>query len=117
MFSKGKRSSSHLDIHQPRSARALFIRAGLITLALGSFVAAGALAVVMPSSPEPQIYEARTALTLPSDLTVLQAQDQPAGVPKSGSLTALPSRRPGIVATAIPRSTTAPPTKTLPSSA
>jgi hypothetical protein len=47
MFSKGKRSSSHLNIHQPRSARALFIRAGLITLALGSFVAAGALAVVM----------------------------------------------------------------------
>lgn len=78
MFSKGKRSSSHLNIHQPRSARALFIRAGLITLALGSFVAAGALAVVMPSSPEPQIYQARTALTLPSDLTVLQAQDQQA---------------------------------------
>lgn len=80
MFSKGKRSSSHLNIHQPRFARALIIRTGLVTLALGSFVAAGALAVVMPSSPEPQIYQARTALTLPSDLTVLQAQDQQAYV-------------------------------------
>ncbi|HRL21526.1 M23 family metallopeptidase [Alcaligenes sp. SDU_A2] len=80
MFSKGKRSSPPLDIHQPRLRRAPFIRAGLIVAALGSFAAAGALAVVMPGSPEPLIYQARSTLTLPADLTVLQTQDSQAYV-------------------------------------
>ena len=80
MFSKGKRSSPPLDIHQPRPRRAPFVRIGLAVLALGSFAAAGALAVVMPGSPEPLIYQARTALTLPAEMTVLQTQDSQAYV-------------------------------------